>query len=144
MASFDKVVIRFNNGDLLKGYLKEFSQESPAVSFQELGGNVSREIAVEALKAIFFVRTFEGDSDYKEKKRYGIRKKEGRKIFVQFKDGESMVGFLQGDMPWDRGFHISKPDGKKTGFFIIPVDEDSNNIKVYIFKLSLKDVTAIP
>ncbi|MBI4688866.1 MAG: hypothetical protein HY754_01120 [Nitrospirae bacterium] len=143
MSDREKVVIRFNNGSLLKGYLKDFSQDSHTLSFDELGGDSSC-ISVHELKAIFFVRTFEGDSIYREKKKYGPERREGRKIFIKFKDGESIIGYLQGDMPWDRGFFLSRPDEKKTGFFIFPTDNKSNNIKIYVVGLSVKDITALP
>ena len=38
----DKVVLRFTDGKLLKGYLKEFSQESPVISFKKLDGKRPR------------------------------------------------------------------------------------------------------
>lgn len=101
-------------------------------------------IPIEKLKAIFFVKTFKGDSKYREKKRYGLRQSEGRKIFVRFKDGESLVGYLQGDMPWDKGFFLSKPDKKKVGFFLVPVDVESNNIRVFIMSSSVRDITVLP
>ena len=81
---------------------------------------------------------------HKERKIYGIRRSEGKKIFVKFKDDESMVGYLHGDVPWDKGFFLSKPDKEKEGFFLIPVDEDSNNIKVFIIYSAVKDITSIP
>ena len=140
----DKVVLRFTDGKLLKGYLKEFSQESPVISFKKLDGKKTQAIPALKLKAIFFVRTFEGNSKHKEKKIYGLRQSEGKKIFVKFKDDESMVGYLQGKVPWDKGFFLSKPDKGKEGFFLVPVDEDSNNIKVFVVYSSVKDITAIP
>lgn len=144
MSTEDKVVLRFDDGKVLKGYLKEFSQESPKISFEELGDKKFRSVAVEDLKAIFFVRGFEGDKKYKEQKRYGISKKKGRKIFIRFRDNEFLMGYLEGDMPWDKGFFLSKPDQKKTGFFILPGDEKSNNIKVYVIKSAVKDIAAMP
>ncbi len=65
-------------------------------------------------------------------------------MFVRFKDGESMIGYLEGDMPWEKGFFISKPDEKKAVFFLMPADEGSNNIKVFVIGASVKDITAIP
>ncbi len=144
MSTEDKVVLRFDDGKVLKGYLKEFSQESQKISFEELGDKKFRSVAVEDLKAIFFVRGFEGDKKYKEQKKYGISKKKGRKIFIRFRDNESLMGYLEGDMPWDKGFFLSKPDQKKTGFFILPGDEKSNNIKVYVIKSAVKDIAAMP
>ncbi|RJQ40955.1 MAG: hypothetical protein C4550_02580 [Nitrospiraceae bacterium] len=144
MPDNDKVVLRFTNGKLLKGYLQEFSQESPEISFKKLDGKKTQTIPVLKLKAIFFVKTFEGNSKHKEKKIYGIRRSEGKKIFVKFKDDESMVGYLQGKAPWDKGFFLSKPDERQTGLFIVPVDEDSNNIKIFVIYSAVKDITAVP
>ncbi len=144
MAEKEKVVVRFNNGKVLKGYLKEFFQESPAILFEEAGKKEFYAISVKELKAIFFVKTFEGKDGYREKKKYGERKQAGKKIFIKFNDGESLIGYLEGNMPWDKGFFLSKPDEKKTGFFIIPADADSNNEKAYIVRSSVKDVIALP
>ncbi|MEK6581595.1 MAG: hypothetical protein AABY50_02665 [Nitrospirota bacterium] len=144
MSTGDKVVIRFNHGKLLKGYLKKFSQDSRTILFEEAGVDSIQEISVQELKAILFVRTFEGDKKYREKKKYEHRQRKGRKMFVKFKDGESMIGYLEGDMPWEKGFFISKPDEKKAGFFLMPADEGSNNIKVFVIGASVKDITAIP
>ncbi len=79
MSTGDKVVIRFNHGKLLKGYLKKFSQDSRTIMFEESGVNSVQEISVQELKAILFVRTFEGDKKYREKKSMSIgRGKAGR------------------------------------------------------------------
>lgn len=144
MAVREKVVMRFADGKVLKGFLDEFSQESSKVWFEELGQKQINSVPVQDLKAIFFVRSFEGDSGHKEKKKYGISQNRGRKIFLKFNDGETMVGFIQGDVPWDKGFFLSKPHDKKTGFFVVPADEESNNVKAFIIRSSVKDITAIP
>lgn len=144
MSSEDKVVLRFNDGKLLKGYLKEFSQNAPEILFKKLDGKKTQTIPVLKLKAIFFVKTFEGNSSHRERKIYGLRKSEGKKIFVKFKDDESMVGYLQGNVPWSKGFFLSKPDKGKEGFFLVPVDENSNNIKIFVIYSAVKDITAVP
>ena len=140
----DKVVLRFTGGKLLKGYLQEFSPESPEILFKKMYGKKTQNIPALRLKAIFFVKTFEGNSKHKEKKIYGLRQSKGKKIFVKFIDDESMVGYLQGNVPWNKGFFLSKPDKGKEGFFLVQVDEDSNNIKVFVVYSSVKDITAIP
>jgi len=144
MSADDKVVLRFIDGKLLRGYLKEFSQESPEILFKKLDGKRTQAIPMLKLKAIFFVKTFEGDSGYIEKKIYGLRQSEGKKIFVKFNDDESMVGYLQGGVPWNKGFFLSKPDNGKKGFFLVPVDKASNNIRVFVVRSAVKDITAIP
>ncbi len=139
----DKVVVRFVDGKILKGYLDNFSEEADQVSLREDDEGGSHVIPVESLKAIFFVRSFEGKREYNEKKMYGIGGKRGDRAFVKFKDGETMVGFLMGDVPWDRqkGYYLSKTKTGQKGFYLLPVDLDSNNIKVFVILSSIDDVS---
>ena len=141
----EKVVARFNDGKVLKGYLKDFSINKEVVILQEAEKKKKHTISIEDIKAIFFVKSFEGDSEYRERKAYGIRKSTGRKIYVKFKDGESMIGFIEGELPWKKGFFMrSKQDEEKKGFFMIPTDSDSNNIKIFIIGSSVRDITSMP
>jgi len=47
-------------------------------------------------------------------------------------------------VPWERGFFLSKKDSDLKGFFLLPVDEDTNNIKVFVVASSVDDVTVVP
>jgi small nuclear ribonucleoprotein (snRNP)-like protein len=140
----EKVVARFNDGRIIKGYLKDFSVDNEVLILQEAEKKKKHSIPVEDLKALFFVRSFEGDSEYRERKAYGIRKSTGRKVYVKFKDGESMTGFLEGDFPWDKGFFLRKQGEENKGFFMIPTDSESNNIKIFVVGASVRDITSIP
>jgi hypothetical protein len=144
MDKNSKAVLRFNNGRTLKGFISDFTPDTDIVSMEE---TETREVVtadIHLLKAIFFVRSFEGNSHYREKKSYGLARQKGRKIFIKFKDGEDMVGFLIGDLPWRKGFFLSKSKSTLKGFFISPADEDSNNEKVFVVTTSIKDVTVMP
>ncbi len=136
----EKVVLRFIDGSTLKGYMENFAPSDGLVEIKKLSGE--REVVpIDRLKAIFFVRTFEGDPEYNEKKAFqgsGIRLK---RVFVKFKDGESMTGYIEGDVPWQKGFFLEQ--SKKNGFFLLPTDDKSNNIKVYVVAKAVKDVTLI-
>ena len=144
MEHIEKVVVRFNSGKLLKGYVIDFTAYAEIIVFQEAETHEEHGIPVNELKAIFFVKSFKGDKTYRDKKVYGIRENIGRKIYIRFKDDESMVGFLEGVMPWEKGFYLSKPDSKIKGFYLIPVDSGSNNIKVFVVHASIKDITLLP
>ncbi len=144
MEHVDKVVIRFNSGKILKGYIVDFTAYTDIVVVQDIETNKEHGIPIQELKAIFFVKTFEGDSLYRDKKMYGIRENIGRKVYIRFNDGESMMGFLEGEIPWEKGFHLSKPTSTLKGFFFIPVDVDSNNKKVFVFSSAIKDITLMP
>jgi hypothetical protein len=143
MNDREKTVLRFNDGRLLKGYLKGFAPDLDEVRLEEAVTNRIWPVPMEEMKAIFFVRSFEGDRAYKEKKAYGVSKSKGQKVFVKFRDGESLLGFLEGDLPWDKGFFLSRQDKGLKGFFLLPVDEEANNIKVFVVSSSVVDVTVV-
>ncbi len=143
MKNREKVVVRFNNGKILKGYVRDFTTDSSVFLFEETDSHGEQRVPINELKAIFFVRTFEGDSKYREKKTYGLRNNVGRKVYIKFNDGESMTGFIKGKVPWEKGFFISNPDSKVKGFYLIPTDSGSNNIKVFVVGSSIKDMTIL-
>jgi hypothetical protein len=140
----EKTVTRLNNGNLLKGYMRDFSPNRNELTVEETGAARQRLVKIEDVKAVFFVKSFEGDHEYRERKSYGIAKIKGQRVFVKFRDGESMVGFLEGEVPWERGFFLSKQDSDLKGFFLLPVDEDTNNIKVFVVASSIDEVTVVP
>ena len=141
----EKAVLRFIDGTVLKGYLESFAPEKPEVTLRETDTDVNHAVLMDELKAIFFVRTFAGNRGYQEKKSYGIRKPRGRRTFIKFTDGEDLVGFLDGEVPWERGFFLSKQTTKKLrGFFLLPADEGSNNIRIFVVARAVRDVTVVP
>jgi hypothetical protein len=144
VVGHERSVVRLNDGSLLKGYLKDFSSEMETVVLREAETGKIHTLRIEDLKAVFFVKSFEGDDDYKEKKSYGIRKPTGNRVFVKFKDGERLVGFVDGKVPWQKGFFLSRKDSDGKGFFLLPVDKDTNNIKIFVISSSVDDVTVVP
>lgn len=144
MSEREKVIFRFNNGQIINGHLKDFSSDLTDLHLEEASNGHHRTVKIEELKALFFVRSFEGDKEYKEKKAYGIKRSRGKRVFIRFKDGESLVGFLEGDVPWEKGFFLSKLGTGMKGFYLLPVDEDTNNLKVFVIASSVNDVTVVP
>ncbi len=140
----EKAVLHFKNKQILKGYVVDFSPSSQRVTLIDTNRDKTLEFNIAEMKAVFFVRDFEGNSGYREKKMYGLRKTKGKKIFVRFKDRESITGYLEGGIPWDKGFFLSQPNDMQMGFFILPTDEESNNIKVFVVNSSVEDVTVMP
>lgn len=135
-----KAILRFLDGRMLKGFITDFTLSDDNV-FIEDESSGTQKIKLKELKAIFFVRTFEGNKEYREMKSFVGVRPTGKRVFIRFKDGEQMTGFLDGDVPWEKGFFL---DAKKvSGFFFRPVDADSNNIRVFVVTSSLRDVTEI-
>jgi hypothetical protein len=142
MGTEERVAARFNSGKVLKGYIKDFSADSDMVFLDEVESGLNHIIPINDLKALFFIRTFEGDSKHREKKVFGVSHSKGRKVFVKFKDKESLIGFINGEVPFQKGFTLTKPDGTEdTGFFLSPSDSDSNNVKVFVVGSAIENVT---
>jgi hypothetical protein len=125
-----KIVVRFADGRILKGYSQDFF---PNKSVFHLVKNLAKgsanykEISVSDLKAIFFVKTFAGNPDYKERKSFlegDIA--QGRKVEVAFVDGEILQGSVLGYNP------------KESGFFLFPSDPKSNNHRVFVVNGAVK------
>jgi hypothetical protein len=140
----DMAIARLNNGSLLKGYVKDFSTDLSEIAMEVDGTGTLHTVTMEEMKAVFFVKSFEGDHEYREKKTYSRSKPRGQRVFVKFRDGESMVGFLDGELPWDKGFFLSKQENGRKGFFLLPADTEGNNVRIFVVSSSVDDVTVVP
>ena len=126
-----KMVIRFADGRIEKGYSQDFFPNKPLFHlFKKLPpseSSMSKEIRVAELKAIFFVKSFAGNPDYKERKRFVEGDvTQGRKAEVAFLDGEILQGSVLGYDP------------KSSGFFLFPSDPKSNNRRVFVMNNAVK------
>ncbi|MCX7943187.1 MAG: hypothetical protein N2746_01590 [Deltaproteobacteria bacterium] len=126
----NKVVARFKNGAVLKGTTTDFNPEKPTFHLQVTISNkvISKEIKMDHLKAVFFVKTFEGNPQFQERKTFTGPTTGGIKIKIFFIDGEILVGTTNG----------YKPD--KIGFWFFPADKESNNIRVFVINSAVKGV----
>jgi hypothetical protein len=116
-----RVVVRYADGRLLKGYA-DFDAERPCLRLATLGEPDADplEVPVKELKAVFFVRTFEGNPGYDESKDlYQPRPAGTRKVSVRFRDGEELVGYTR------------QLDRHRAGLFFTPLDSRSNNLRVF-------------
>jgi hypothetical protein len=134
----NRVVVRFKDGTLLKGYTLDFSPVKDMfhlISESDEDKGTTYEVDVEKLKAIFFVKTLEGNKEYKEKKRFedvSTTQKTGLKIKVEFTDGEVMRG------------KTMVYSANRKGFFVFPVDPQSNNERIYVVSSSVQSVVTGP
>lgn len=133
-----RAILRFQDGSMRKGLIKDFTLADDYVYIEDESSE-KQKIKLKQLKAIFFVRKFEGNKEHREKKSFSGTRRTGKRLFVKFKDGEQMTGYLEGNTPWDKGFFLDLK--KSSGFFLIPVDQDSNNIKVFVVTSAVQDVT---
>ena len=122
----NKVVVRYKNGSILKGTTTDFFQNKAQFHVVEMSGE-STTVYVEELKAIFFVKDYEGDKDYQPKYESDIAGG-GKKITVEFEDGEVITGHTLGYSP------------DRIGFFVTPADPASNNSRIFVVKASTKSI----
>jgi len=114
----EKVVLRFQDGSTIKGSLRDFSETAKEFSIEEYpSGNLST-VRIDLLKAIFFVRSFEGNPSYREIKRYGISSEKGRKVYVRFKTKRVSLVILKGSFPGKRVIFSQNPIKTKQGSFL--------------------------
>ena len=127
----NKVVIRFASGKLRKGTSSDFFPNKDIFHLTDKDDGKIHEINVRDLKAVFFVKSYEGNPKYDVKlnvERVGL----GKRIRIRFKDGEKMVGYTQGY------------SANRTGFIFFPADPDCNNEKVFIVIDATDDIHFIP
>jgi hypothetical protein len=131
----NKIVVRYQDGRISKGVTSDFFPNKDLFHFSPVNappGTKSIQVSIQELKAVFFVKTFEGNPEYKDKKELEANGKVvGRKIRVIFKDGEVLVGTTHGYQP------------NRPGFFIHPADPQSNNERCFVISAATQEVSFI-
>ncbi len=138
-----KVVAHLRGGEILKGFtdslpngdvdalLSEDPFSLPAkITLQSLESKKPVSVSIKSLKALFFVKTFEGSKVYKEIKFFHAHPPiEGLWVSVKFDDNEATEGIVHNSL-----HYLVEP-----GFFLKPPDPQSNNQAVYVVKESLEE-----
>jgi hypothetical protein len=138
-----KVVAHLTDGRLIKGHSDvvpatdlEFLLKRDAVSMPSevkiriIDTGKSMKIPMSSLKALYFVKSFEGKGTYKEIKFFeGHPAIEGLWVRLKFQDGEWTEGVVRNS----RHF-MTEP-----GFLVKPPDPQSNNEILYIIKAFLTE-----
>jgi hypothetical protein len=121
------VVVHFANGALIKGVTQNFFPNKERFHVTDRGTGEVKEVPMAELKAVFFVKSFDGDPAYRDLsdvERAGF----GKKIQVDFSDGEVLLGYSHGFTPG------------RSGFFVFPVDPGSNNERVFVITAATRAV----
>ena len=129
-----KAIVRYQNGEIIKGWVEDFrpDRESfilfPLIEYSE---EERMEIKFSSLKAVFFVKDFIGDKDYKKARTFNFDLKitpSQRKLIVNFKDGEHLYG-------------TSHSYGRyEAGFFMYPVDPKDNSERIFVVNSAVESV----
>lgn len=134
MREHIKVVVHFIDDIIAKGYVDAFNANQPTFHFyQGITEPILSQyilLKIKEIKAIFFVKTFEGNKGYVERKEVAAGDRVlGRIADVTFIDGEVIRGYIVDYNPL------------MLGFFLIPIDPDSNNIQVFVVSNAVMNVS---
>jgi hypothetical protein len=142
MGQAGKVIVRYADGRLVKGYTYDFDGRGCFHVFPTLDASSDPiPVVVAELKAVFQVRDFAGNARYQERKTFAkTARPPGRLIEITFKDGEVLVGSTR-----------CETNGGP-GILLTPADPASNNLRVYavvgairgIRDLQVDDPAALP
>ena len=129
-SAWQKIVVRYAEGQILKGYTHDFSAIRSQFSLwpsMTAAGSERVIVPLARLKGVFFVRDFAGNPGYVERTDTGDLQ-HGRRIEVTLIDDEVIIGRTLS----------YRPDGQ--GFFVFPADPLANNIRVFVVSGSVRQV----
>ena len=122
----NRVVVKFKDNTLAKGKTNDFFPNKNQFHLEEINGEIL-EIGIEDLKAIFFVKDFEGNKDREDNYNDEIAAG-GRKMKVRFLDGETVVGYTLGYSP------------DRQGFYLTPADLKGNNERIFVVRSATEKI----
>lgn len=129
-SGWQKIVVRYTEGQILKGYTQDFNPARSQFSLWPSLTATARErviVPLARLKGVFFVRDFAGNPGYVDRVD-SDQPQHGRRIAVTLLDDEVISG---------RTLNY-RADG--SGFFVVPADPLNNNIRVFIVATAVREV----
>jgi len=127
------VVARYRDGRIIKGVTYDFGPQKRGFHVNPLGEDVGKvsEVLFSELKAVFFVKTLEGRKGPLSPKELLEERSEPAgpiKVKITFLDGETLVGTTH-------GYTV-----EREGFFVVPLEKDSNNLRIFIISSAVKQI----
>ncbi|MCP3978686.1 MAG: hypothetical protein GY716_05050 [bacterium] len=129
----NKIVVHLKDGVIHKGVTSDFHPGNE--SFHLLpgeGGGVPMRIALDSMKALFYVKDYIGNRDFVARRQFDEAMREAQKAIVHFDDGEEIWGILG---------EGAEEDG--VGFFFFPADREDNNIRIFVIRSAMKELKRI-
>ena len=118
----------------MKGWVEDFRLDRASFIFFpliEYSEEERMEINFDSLKAVFFVKDFIGNKNYKKIRSFNVDLKitpSQRKLIVNFLDGEHLYG-------------TSHSYGRyKIGFFVYPIDQKDNSERIFVIHSAIESV----
>lgn len=129
----NKIVVHLKDGTIHKGVTNDFQPDERLFHLLPAeGGGIPVRIAIEDMKALFYVKDYMGNRDFVARRQFDEARRSGRKAILTFTDGEMIWGAVADD------------DGEAPGFFFFPGDPQDNNIRIFVVRSSLKEMRLIP
>ena len=129
-----KVVVKYKDGKIIKGWVEGFRSDResfilyPLIEYSE---EEMLEIKFSSLKAVFFIKDFTGNKNYKKVRTFDVYLKitpNQRKLIVDFKDGEHLYGTSHGYGRY------------KVGFFVYPIDPKDNSERIFVIHPAVESI----
>lgn len=130
MRAEQKIVVHYLDRTLVRGHARFFFHMQDRMEMTDLEGR-PHQVDLHRVKAIFFVRRFEGNPGYPERQAFADGSPVfGQKIRIVFTDGEVLLGRAMGYRPEEKGFYFK------------PADPGSNNEVIFVPVTALREVQA--
>ena len=133
MNETNRVIAHYLDGRVVKGVTEDFHPDRRQFHLHPIDAGASVVIDNRQLKAVFFVKDFAGDPGRRDLRGFGLvsgEQTQGKKIVVEFKDGERIQGYTLAYGP------------DRQGFFVVPADPGSNNLRIYVLKGATRQILA--
>jgi hypothetical protein len=132
-----RVVVALLDGKRERGFVYNFSPNAPSFNLfpsESADPRFASLVELRNAKAMFFVRTYEGNRARREAgrkapvdpKKFRVR---GHKMKITFNDGEEMFASSENYNP------------TRLGFFVYPLDPESNNLRIFVVNENVRQVT---
>jgi len=133
-STYKKVVVRRLDHELIKGFVDSASYLKPnAIEMLDREGRALT-VSLAEIKGVFFVREFDGNSQRSERKLFQSRPRmAGLWVQMTFKDQEILEGLLPGNLI----------EFSPEGFLLTPADLYSNNLKIFVPRSALSEITVL-
>ncbi len=126
-----KLVVHTKDGKIYKGITQDFDPNLEEFHFLPgEGGGVPMRMRVEDMKALFWVKDYLGNRQFVAHQQFAEGEK-ARRAIVTFADGEEMWGTVDGTVEEERGF------------FLVPADQEDNNVRIFVVRSALKELRMV-
>lgn len=126
---YEKAVLRYKDGRMLKCEIfKNLSVTQKTIKIMKKEGGIE-DVKLEDLKAVFFVKEFDGLATHKDTKEFSPNTpRAGKRLEVELFDGEVVRGTVR------------VYNENTRGFFIDSADTEANNTRIFVVRSAIKDI----